>query len=552
MLRDDTWTQWAGPLVVAADVVVGAAWQLGPLRVLAGLATWRTAEIINEGSIEVMLATHSIGGAITDEAVGLTHEIAWASAWVFRAVCFLFLLRVMRWGSEELGKCWATLWGYRDNRRPTPYAQAQREENSAKGAGSSADGAEPSRYRVPASELARRAKKSVDAEAAARAASSKSSSEAVEDLSQRFSKVRVSDPSEPGPASPWRYFHGSRFPLDEKQLVGLDFSFVYPRGSRADKTRRVKVLGVIRAHKAFPEWKIRVYDYDVAAERTYFEHLCTAIVNHERHPGSRDSPGSAGSVDQDTPRWWTREGVPEGPARPGPEELEPVLAPNPPPSSSALGAGSSARGAVGETGDEGVEVVSASAGPAGSAPLQLALGEPFLLALNDDGVMRKAISLVIKARTSVLCSWYTFDELDLCEALKASAARVDVRMILDRGQQVNAASSNQNHRVVSVIEAGGKVRMGASTAGRHTVHQKALLVDGLVALFGSGNATGHSRDHCYEFGVVCQDVDLVGALSTKLEALWDKGTPLPLATAQEYADSKERKKAERRGASQAK
>ena len=105
---------------------------------------------------------------------------------------------------------------------------------------------------------------------------------------------------------------------------------------------------------------------------------------------------------------------------------------------------------------------------------------------------------------------------------------------------------------VTVIEAGGKVRMGASTAGRHTVHQKALLVDGLVALFGSGNATGHSRDHCYEFGVVCQDVDLVGALSTKLEALWDKGTPLPLATAQEYTDNKERKKAERRGASQAK
>ena len=107
-----------------------------------------------------------------------------------------------------------------------------------------------------------------------------------------------------------------------------------------------------------------------------------------------------------------------------------------------------------------------------------------------------------------------------------------MRVVLDKGQQESPSSKTQGPRVVELLEGGVQVRLGSCRGGRFTVHQKALLVDRSYAALGSGNATGNSRDRCYEFGIGTSDVGVVASLHSKLEELWEAGSALTLEAAQ--------------------
>ena len=552
---------WIVPLYTAAEAVACAAWQVGPSRALAAVATWKAAELINEGSLEVAIGTHVLAGVITEESVALTKEMAFWCTWVFRGVLLLFLARVLRWGSDELGLAWATLWGYRDHRRPTPYAQAAREEPASKpssgaaGAGSSVGGAAAGSRSSSGAEIARNAR----ARAKAKAAVSPypvdpypgppMADDAIADLAQRFSAVNLDSDGHgqhayeqaPGPPE----YLGRYFPREIAECVGVRFTFTYPRGDREFLPRQVRITSVDRGGD-FYQHKVHTHDFGAkgpSQSRTYFEHLCTDIWVHARH----------GGVTQDSPRWF-RGGpaaLPYGGASVRaasvPEEATPRLVPEA--QASASGAGSSAAGAAGSVDEDFVEVTGGTT--VTQPPLSLILHEPAMLPLIDDGIVRKAIALALKSAKSITCSWYTLDDFDLCEAFNSKAAQIPVRLVLDRGQYVGSSSAMEPARVLEALGKGVQVRLGSSRNGRATVHQKTMLIDEGIALLGSGNATKHSRNSCYEFGIMTQDPDVVSSLSKRLEMLWEEGTAVTMSYATEIRDkhaSRREAKSEAKGA----
>ena len=174
-----------------------------------------------------------------------------------------------------------------------------------------------------------------------------------------------------------------------------------------------------------------------------------------------------------------------------------------------------------------------------------------MLPLIDDGIVRKAIALALKSAKSITCSWYTLDDFDLCEAFNSKAAQIPVRLVLDRGQYVGSSSAMEPARVLEALGKGVQVRLGSSRNGRATVHQKTMLIDEGIALLGSGNATKHSRNSCYEFGIMTQDPDVVSSLSKRLEMLWEEGTAVTMSYATEIRDkhaSRREAKSEAKGA----
>ena len=170
---------------------------------------------------------------------------------------------------------------------------------------------------------------------------------------------------------------------------------------------------------------------------------------------------------------------------------------------------------------------------------------PEIEALNDSQYHEMLVTLVNQADAEIFASHYTFDDVELVDAYsKAAKKGLDVRLVLDRGQQERASCNAQNARVVELIEAGVKIRLGRPDRSRFTVHQKTLLVDGACCVIGSGNATGNSRDRCYEFGICTSRGEVTVPLQTKLEKLWDTGDEISLEGARAAAVAKDQRRME--------
>ena len=115
---------------------------------------------------------------------------------------------------------------------------------------------------------------------------------------------------------------------------------------------------------------------------------------------------------------------------------------------------------------------------------------------------------------------------------------VAVRILLDSSQTANSSSTKQMIRVVDLIERGVEVRTGGCQGRRRTVHQKCLVVDDAVCLFGSANMTENSMNHCYEFGVQSTQNCLVEACLAKLDRLWSDAAVVEVEVARQRRDER--------------
>ena len=95
------------------------------------------------------------------------------------------------------------------------------------------------------------------------------------------------------------------------------------------------------------------------------------------------------------------------------------------------------------------------------------------------------------------------------------------------------SSRTQKVRVAELLRVGASCRLGATVKSRRTVHQKAALFDDSYAVFGSGNWTRNSNEHCYELAVATADPGAVAAVASKFQKLWSAATLYTYAQAEE-------------------
>ena len=150
--------------------------------------------------------------------------------------------------------------------------------------------------------------------------------------------------------------------------------------------------------------------------------------------------------------------------------------------------------------------------------------------LLDGQYMNRVVELAHKMPDALSFIWathYTFDDMDLTEAYCAAAQRgVEVNVVLDKGQATGSSSKNQGARMRACVEKGVHLRIGQPCQGRHTVHQKSYVFQvesDRIALFGSGNATGYSRDRCFEVGGATRDPEVCRQLYERITGLWSAG-----------------------------
>ena len=146
----------------------------------------------------------------------------------------------------------------------------------------------------------------------------------------------------------------------------------------------------------------------------------------------------------------------------------------------------------------------------------------------------------------IYASCFTLDEPTIVWGFRHAAERGSkVRIILDRQQFQYASSNTENARVVEAIVSTVGFRLGSPSGGRSTIHQKTLLclhmaadergvfckVVDAVGFIGSGNATGNSKNRCFEYGIGTKDMALLEPLKKRLEGLWDFGEALTFEAA---------------------
>ena len=120
-----------------------------------------------------------------------------------------------------------------------------------------------------------------------------------------------------------------------------------------------------------------------------------------------------------------------------------------------------------------------------------------------------------------------------------------MQLVLDHHQATHSASANENAKLVELCNAGVEMRTPAAVLGRRMCHQKTLVVDSFICVFGSANMTEYSRAHAYEFSICCTIPAIRIALEDKFHMLWDGGTAFTLEDAIQWLSRKTENKAER-------
>ena len=124
------------------------------------------------------------------------------------------------------------------------------------------------------------------------------------------------------------------------------------------------------------------------------------------------------------------------------------------------------------------------------------------------------------AKESVWGTVYTMDDRPLVDSLIDAQERgLEVRLCADNQQFNTPSSRNQPQCMTELVEKGVEIKVGHGK----TIHQKTWLIDGDIAIIGSGNATTNSRQRCSEFGVETTDPNTARELKSKIDRLWEEG-----------------------------
>ena len=115
--------------------------------------------------------------------------------------------------------------------------------------------------------------------------------------------------------------------------------------------------------------------------------------------------------------------------------------------------------------------------------------------------------------------------MGVVEAYQDAVARgVKVMIVFDSGQSAGHSSSrSQKERLATLCTANVDMKVASTDGSKTMCHQKCLVVDSSLCLFGSANMTNNSRTHAHEFGVLTTHRRTVAACEDKFERLWKKG-----------------------------
>ena len=129
--------------------------------------------------------------------------------------------------------------------------------------------------------------------------------------------------------------------------------------------------------------------------------------------------------------------------------------------------------------------------------------------------------MIKDATVQIICSWFTLDDEEILRDLGEAAMRnLDVRIVLDQGQEHSPSCAHQQERIVEAMRNRVRFAMATPSHGRRVLHQKSIVVDERECLLGSSNATTYSRRYNYEVAICTTDPRVVAPLKTKLETLW--------------------------------
>ena len=587
---------------------------------LAGLTSftfWRSSTVIDDIATEATASAAVIMDTNAEEIIKTARQGWEGVRWLMYAVAVIAAVKILLWGSSELGPAWHNLWGYRDHRRPTPYAQDRAPPPIRRPAGLDeiraeiaqvarpslmgpplAKGPPPGRVATPAAQLKAypvpqqgvRTPPFKPPPAVAPVYSAQAKASAL----SAYDRVPYIFARDWGPLE--------QFIDMSRSLVGLKLRFRYPNGARGGQYRFVLVNGDSVGGDPV-ERMLQTYDYDVTYPRNYFFRAITDLIVEEI-PGDHSayeaaasalSRGRAITTFPTAPRVARREDPPPA-ARATP--VAPV--PKHPPqaatrSTSAATAHSASAGSVEASVEEepefsspaqesgpregagvvamldppthlpafpaipitdltahgfvltqllpgvwaaggqtleslGAALLAAGWVPPGSpAVAQPALplsgaapAEPWpLKMLSDAGCQEEICRMIKDATVQVICSWFTLDDEEILRDLGEAATRnLDVRIVLDQGQEHAPSCSHQQERVIEAMRNRVRFAMATSSHGRRVLHQKSIVVDERECLLGSSNATTYSRRNNYEVAICTTDPRVVAPLKTKLETLW--------------------------------
>ena len=161
---------------------------------------------------------------------------------------------------------------------------------------------------------------------------------------------------------------------------------------------------------------------------------------------------------------------------------------------------------------------------------------PAVMPLQDREILQTMLVLIDSALVSIIILCFTFDHAEIYNALvRAKNRGVFISFVADGAQMLRAGSSCKRQKMVfrNMLEwryAGLSVILYTPPrAGRYAVqHQKVLIIDKVVGLYGSANFTHNSLDCCAEFSVCTRADSVVTRLIRIHEGLAAVGQVLTL------------------------
>jgi phosphatidylserine/phosphatidylglycerophosphate/cardiolipin synthase-like enzyme len=139
---------------------------------------------------------------------------------------------------------------------------------------------------------------------------------------------------------------------------------------------------------------------------------------------------------------------------------------------------------------------------------------------------RAALIEVIRAARErlVLVSFAAYQVSDVCAEVEASAGRdVDVRLVLE-DESMDGAAAFSSLRGRATFWVWPAERRPALPSGRASLHAKAAIADGRVALVTSANLTGHGIGANMELGLLVRGGPVPARLAAHLAELMESGT----------------------------
>ena len=130
-----------------------------------------------------------------------------------------------------------------------------------------------------------------------------------------------------------------------------------------------------------------------------------------------------------------------------------------------------------------------------------------------------------KAEQSIVGTCYCLDYGEGCRSLEAKRrSNVEVRILLDRDQQLKPSAKMQPARIAELLAWGVEVRTYAPDRGDFAaLHAKTWLVDGLTLIAGSANFTTNGMERSEELVTVIRDEDAATIYLEWFERLWAAG-----------------------------